>query len=380
MSYGRGPPAIEGMVSLKVDNLTYRTTPEDLRHAFEKYGEVGDVYIPRDRFTRESRGFAFVRWARLRYQMQSPKFHPLSFQVSAWYMVSSDPQIKQQGFLPWVLSGPSGEYVGQQKSVDQRKLSLVSCNITWAFSFSGSMTNETPRMPWTRWTARSSMVGSCAYRRRATAARTTRTVATGVPAGTLRQDYQPQTHSFSIVLCRASVRWNVLGRLKIFVNSRPSIQCAMRVRVFKKGRFHCLTESPREHPCSDFCQYLCRASHHLPCRSYSRSRSRSRSPRRRRRSASRSRSRSYSRSRSRSPRNNRAESRSKSRSPSKSPRRSRWVFWCVVPYAWSLSIRTHGWGWGLLCALQTSSPLVQWRSISCWGKCWVGPYAAGGGQ
>uniref|UniRef100_T1J1U9 Serine/arginine-rich splicing factor 2 n=1 Tax=Strigamia maritima TaxID=126957 RepID=T1J1U9_STRMM len=62
MSYGRGPPNIEGMTSLKVDNLTYRTTPEDLRRAFEKYGEVGDVYIPRDRFTRESRGFAFVRF------------------------------------------------------------------------------------------------------------------------------------------------------------------------------------------------------------------------------------------------------------------------------------------------------------------------------
>ncbi|XP_005100172.1 serine/arginine-rich splicing factor 2 [Aplysia californica] len=61
-SYGRGPPSIDGMVSLKVDNLTYRTTPEDLRRAFEKYGDVGDVYIPRDRFTRESRGFAFVRF------------------------------------------------------------------------------------------------------------------------------------------------------------------------------------------------------------------------------------------------------------------------------------------------------------------------------
>ena len=62
MSYGRGPPDTRGMVSLKVDNLTYRTTPEDLRRAFEKYGDVGDVYIPRDRFTRESRGFAFVRY------------------------------------------------------------------------------------------------------------------------------------------------------------------------------------------------------------------------------------------------------------------------------------------------------------------------------
>lgn len=62
MSYGRRPPDTDGMISLKVDNLTYRTTVDDLRRAFEKYGDVGDVYIPRDRFTNESRGFAFVRF------------------------------------------------------------------------------------------------------------------------------------------------------------------------------------------------------------------------------------------------------------------------------------------------------------------------------
>lgn len=62
MSYGRAPPTIEGMTSLKVDNLTYRTTPEDLKRVFEKYGDVGDVYIPRHPYTRESRGFAFVRF------------------------------------------------------------------------------------------------------------------------------------------------------------------------------------------------------------------------------------------------------------------------------------------------------------------------------
>jgi len=61
-NYGRPPPRIDGMVSLKVDNLTYRTTPEDLRRVFERCGEVGDIYIPRDRYTRESRGFAFVRF------------------------------------------------------------------------------------------------------------------------------------------------------------------------------------------------------------------------------------------------------------------------------------------------------------------------------
>ena len=58
----RGPPAIDGMTSLKVDNLTYRTTMEELERYFKKYGEIGDIYIPRDQNTRESRGFAFVRY------------------------------------------------------------------------------------------------------------------------------------------------------------------------------------------------------------------------------------------------------------------------------------------------------------------------------
>lgn len=62
-SFGsRRPPNIQGMVSLKVDNLSYRITPEELKPIFERYGEVGDIYIPRDRFTKESRGFAFVRY------------------------------------------------------------------------------------------------------------------------------------------------------------------------------------------------------------------------------------------------------------------------------------------------------------------------------
>ena len=29
---------------------------------FKRYGDVGDIYIPRDRTTLESRGFAFVRF------------------------------------------------------------------------------------------------------------------------------------------------------------------------------------------------------------------------------------------------------------------------------------------------------------------------------
>merc|ERR1711953_442609 len=46
----------------KVDNLTYRTTNRDLEFLFEKYGKIGDIYIPRDKYSKESRGFAFVRF------------------------------------------------------------------------------------------------------------------------------------------------------------------------------------------------------------------------------------------------------------------------------------------------------------------------------
>lgn len=50
------------MVSLKVDNLSYSISGEQLLPIFEKFGEVGDIYIPRDRYTKDSRGFAFVRF------------------------------------------------------------------------------------------------------------------------------------------------------------------------------------------------------------------------------------------------------------------------------------------------------------------------------
>ncbi|CAF1284708.1 unnamed protein product [Didymodactylos carnosus] len=60
------PPNVDVMHSLKVDNLTYRTRVEDLRRAFEKFGEIGDIYIPRDQFSRSSRGYAFIRFAQKR--------------------------------------------------------------------------------------------------------------------------------------------------------------------------------------------------------------------------------------------------------------------------------------------------------------------------
>ncbi|KAI0988601.1 hypothetical protein GJ496_003211 [Pomphorhynchus laevis] len=62
MSPRRSPADTDRMVSLKVDNLTYRTRKEDLKRSFERYGDIGDVYIPRDPYSKDSLGYAFVRF------------------------------------------------------------------------------------------------------------------------------------------------------------------------------------------------------------------------------------------------------------------------------------------------------------------------------
>ncbi|KAJ9162698.1 hypothetical protein P3X46_022454 [Hevea brasiliensis] len=61
--FGRsGPPDIVDTYSLLVLNITFRTTADDLFPLFDKYGKVVDIFIPRDRRTGDSRGFAFVRY------------------------------------------------------------------------------------------------------------------------------------------------------------------------------------------------------------------------------------------------------------------------------------------------------------------------------
>eukprot|EP00039_Didymoeca_costata_P006551 m.91247 g.91247 ORF g.91247 m.91247 type:complete len:96 (-) comp13297_c0_seq3:348-635(-) len=59
---GRMPEDIDRMISIKVDNISHRTDENRLREAFKKFGDVGDVFIPRVRGTMESRGFGFVRF------------------------------------------------------------------------------------------------------------------------------------------------------------------------------------------------------------------------------------------------------------------------------------------------------------------------------
>lgn len=47
-------------MNIYVGNLSYDTTEEDLRQAFEAFGQVTGVNVIKDKFSGESRGFAFV--------------------------------------------------------------------------------------------------------------------------------------------------------------------------------------------------------------------------------------------------------------------------------------------------------------------------------
>ncbi|GKV30319.1 hypothetical protein SLEP1_g39140 [Rubroshorea leprosula] len=48
--------------SLLVRNLRHDCRPEDIRRPFERYGPIKDIYLPKDYYTREPRGFGFVQY------------------------------------------------------------------------------------------------------------------------------------------------------------------------------------------------------------------------------------------------------------------------------------------------------------------------------
>jgi RNA recognition motif-containing protein len=50
-------------VNIYVGNLSFDTTEADLREAFATYGEVSSVSVIKDKFSGQSRGFAFVEMA-----------------------------------------------------------------------------------------------------------------------------------------------------------------------------------------------------------------------------------------------------------------------------------------------------------------------------
>nr|XP_043632412.1 serine/arginine-rich SC35-like splicing factor SCL30 [Erigeron canadensis]XP_043632413.1 serine/arginine-rich SC35-like splicing factor SCL30 [Erigeron canadensis]XP_043632414.1 serine/arginine-rich SC35-like splicing factor SCL30 [Erigeron canadensis] len=58
----RGRPKEQNHGSLLVRNIPLNCRPEELRVPFERYGVVRDVYLPKNYYTGEPRGFAFVQF------------------------------------------------------------------------------------------------------------------------------------------------------------------------------------------------------------------------------------------------------------------------------------------------------------------------------
>ena len=48
------------MIRIYIGNLSFNTTEENLKQAFEEYGSVEEVSIVKDKFTGASKGFGFV--------------------------------------------------------------------------------------------------------------------------------------------------------------------------------------------------------------------------------------------------------------------------------------------------------------------------------
>ncbi|XP_050156138.1 serine/arginine-rich SC35-like splicing factor SCL30 isoform X2 [Malus sylvestris] len=74
---GRSPPRRrkeQNNGSLLVRNIPLDCRAEELRAPFERYGEVRDVYIPKDYYTGEPRGFAFIQFVDS-YEAAEAQYH-----------------------------------------------------------------------------------------------------------------------------------------------------------------------------------------------------------------------------------------------------------------------------------------------------------------
>jgi RNA recognition motif-containing protein len=50
----------DGTMNIYVGNLPYNVTEEDLRAAFEQFGQVASANVIRDQYSKQSKGFGFV--------------------------------------------------------------------------------------------------------------------------------------------------------------------------------------------------------------------------------------------------------------------------------------------------------------------------------
>jgi RNA recognition motif-containing protein len=60
----RSDSEVDHLFSVRVENLGPKATPEKLKEKFSQWGEVGNIYLPKNLSTGKLKGFAYVRYVR----------------------------------------------------------------------------------------------------------------------------------------------------------------------------------------------------------------------------------------------------------------------------------------------------------------------------
>ncbi|GJU82192.1 serine/arginine-rich SC35-like splicing factor SCL30 [Tanacetum coccineum] len=121
----RGRPKDPNHGSLLVRNIPMNCRPEELRVPFERFGVVRDVYLPKNYYTGEPRGFAFVQFvdgydaAEAQYQMNGRMF--AGREISVVLASESRKRPEEMRRRTRVSRGPSGHesrrsYHGRSRS------------------------------------------------------------------------------------------------------------------------------------------------------------------------------------------------------------------------------------------------------------------------
>uniref|UniRef100_A0A5B6ZJK3 RRM domain-containing protein n=1 Tax=Davidia involucrata TaxID=16924 RepID=A0A5B6ZJK3_DAVIN len=121
--YGRRKEQNHG--SLLVRNIPLNCRPEELRVPFERFGLVRDVYLPKDYYTGEPRGFAFVQFvdayeaAEAQYHMNGQIFAGREISVVVAAETRKGPEEMRQRTRPRGSSSYGGRrssYYGRSRS------------------------------------------------------------------------------------------------------------------------------------------------------------------------------------------------------------------------------------------------------------------------
>ncbi|CAK9133592.1 unnamed protein product [Ilex paraguariensis] len=109
--------------SLLVRNIPISCRPEDLRTPFERFGLVRDVYLPKDYYSGEPRGFAFVQFvdpyeaAQAQYHMNGQMFSGREISVVVAAETRKRPEEMRRRTRPSRgASGSGGRRYGRSRS------------------------------------------------------------------------------------------------------------------------------------------------------------------------------------------------------------------------------------------------------------------------